>query len=105
MPADRPVILLTGFGPFPGVAANATSLLVPRIGLAARHAFPGVAIVSHILPTEWDAGLHVVRELYANLRPEIALHFGVSGRARGFEIEARGRNHCNPTQRLPTPPR
>lgn len=98
MPADRPVILLTGFGPFPGIVANATSLLVPQIASAARRAFPGATIVSHILPTEWAAGLHAVNELYANLHPEIALHFGVSGRAAGFEIEARGRNHCNASQ-------
>ncbi len=98
MPQERPVILLTGFGPFPGVPANATSILVPRIADAARRAFPRVTIAAHILPTEWSTGLRVVDALYADLAPEIALHFGVSGRATGFEIETRGRNRCNQTQ-------
>ena len=95
---ERPVILLTGFGPFPGVPANATTILVPRIAEAARRAFAGSVIVSHIVPTEWGAGLNVVDQLYRDLRPEIALHFGVSSRATGFEIETRGRNKCHRSQ-------
>ncbi|MGE0767212.1 MAG: hypothetical protein AB7L90_12170 [Hyphomicrobiaceae bacterium] len=94
-PLDRPVVLITGFGPFPTVAANATSLLVPRIAQAARRAIPGVAIAAHILPTEWEAGLASVGTLTRRLRPIVTLHFGVSSRAKGFEIETRGRNHCS----------
>ena len=97
-PQDRPVILLTGFGPFPGVPANATTILVPRIADAARRAFAGSAIVARILPTEWSAGLDLCGDLYRSLRPELVVHFGVSGRATGFEIETRGRNRCNPSQ-------
>lgn len=91
----RPLILLTGFGPFPTVAANATSLLVPRISQAAERAFSGADFACHILPTEWGAGLSSVAHLYLRLEPEIALHFGVSSRANGFEIETRGRNRCS----------
>ncbi len=98
MSRERPVILLTGFGPFPGVPANATTILVPRIALAARRAFAGAEIVSDIVPTEWDAGLHVATELYRDWRPDIALHFGVSRKATGFEIETRGRNKCQQSQ-------
>lgn len=88
----RTTVLLTGFGPFPSVPANATSLLVPRLAEAARAAFPGIAFETHTLPTEWAAGIHHLYELYEALTPTVALHFGVSSRARGFEIEARGRN-------------
>ena len=91
----RPTLLLTGFGPFPNVPANATAVLVPRIAQAAEHAFPGVRIACHILPTEWATGLHRVADLYRQLRPTAAIHFGVAGRASGFEIEARGRNVCS----------
>lgn len=93
--SGRPVVLLTGFGPFPTVAANATSLLVPRIAEAATRAFSGASITCHILPTEWGAGLSAVEHLYHRLAPSIALHFGVSGRAMGFEIETRARNLCS----------
>lgn len=88
----RTTVLLTGFGPFPSVPANATSLLVPRLAEAARAAFPGIAFETRTLPTEWAAGIEHLYGLYEGLTPTVALHFGVSSRARGFEIEARGRN-------------
>ena len=92
MANGRSTVLLTGFGPFPSVPANATSLLVPRIAEAARTAFPGIVFEVRTLPTEWAAGLAHLGELYDMLAPTVALHFGVSSRARGFEIEARGVN-------------
>lgn len=88
----RTTVLLTGFGPFPSVPANATSLLVPRLAEAARAAFPGIVFETRTLPTEWAAGIEHLYGLYEGLTPTVALHFGVSSRARGFEIEARGRN-------------
>ena len=95
MPLDRPTILLTGFGPFPSIAANATSVLVPRLAAAAAEAFAGTAVVHEILPTEWNAGLARAGILYREHLPVLALHFGVSSRATGFEIETRGRNYCS----------
>jgi pyroglutamyl-peptidase len=92
MANGRSTVLLTGFGPFPSVPANATSLLVPRIAEAARTAFPGIAFEVRTLPTEWAAGIDHLDHLYETIAPSVALHFGVSSRARGFEIEARGVN-------------
>lgn len=97
MAPSRPVLLLTGFGPFPRVPVNATSLLVPRIAEAANKAFAGVSVVCEIIPTEWRAGLARVDMLYAKHRPHVAIHFGVSGRASGFAVEARARNCCAPS--------
>jgi pyroglutamyl-peptidase len=95
MTTDRPTILLTGFGPFPGIAANATSVLVPRIAAAAREVFAGCRVETAVLPTEWQAGLDRVGRLYREVRPTLALHFGVAGKATGFEIETRARNVCS----------
>lgn len=95
MSTARPIILLTGFGPFPTIPANATGLLVPRLARAAASAFPGARIEAHILPTEWELGPQLACDLYRRLRPAVAVHFGVSSRATGFEIEARGRNACS----------
>ncbi len=91
---DRPTILLTGFGPFPSVGANATSVLVPPLAEAAQRALGGVRIAAYILPTEWASSLGLLQELIDDLRPTVALHFGVSSRATGFEVETRGRNVC-----------
>jgi pyroglutamyl-peptidase len=92
-PSDgRTVVLLTGFGPFPSVPVNATMTLVPRLAVAARTLFPGIHFLHAILPTEWDAAPDHVDKLVTRLKPDLVIHFGVSRRARGFEIEKRGRN-------------
>jgi pyroglutamyl-peptidase len=91
----RTTVLLTGFGPFPRVAVNATMTLVPRLAQAARCLFPGTRFVAEILPTEWVAAPVLVDSLVARHRPDIMLHFGVSSRARGLEIETRARNNRN----------
>ena len=85
-------VLLTGFGPFPGVPVNASAELARELAEAANRAFPGVEVVAAYLPTEWAEGRSELRGLLKRLAPDIALHFGVSERARGFEIEARGHN-------------
>ena len=90
----RTTVLLTGFGPFPSVTSNATMMLVPRLAAATRLIFPSTRIVAAILPTEWHAAPARVERLIAQHRPDLMIHFGVSHRARGFEIEARGRNAC-----------
>jgi len=92
----RTQVLLTGFGPFPGVPVNATMRLVPAVAQAAARAFPDVRVASEILPTEWAAAPRRLVPLLAELAPDLVLHFGVSSRARGFEIEARARNACTP---------
>lgn len=92
----RPTVLLTGFGAFPGVPINATGELVPRLAHAARERF-SVVLITEILPTEWRRAPERLTALIARHNPDIALHFGVSHRARGFAIEARGVNVCAPS--------
>lgn len=90
--ARRPVILLTGFGPFPSVPENASSLLVPELAEKVARRFRSHTVTPVILPTEWAAAPETVISLLAEHAPVVALHFGVSSRARGFEIELRGHN-------------
>ena len=79
----RRTILLTGFGPFPGVAENATSKLVPALAAAAREAFAEHAFLSEILDTAWDSAPARVAALLAHHKPHLALHFGVAREAQG----------------------
>jgi len=96
MRRQRPVILLTGFGPFPGVPENASAELVRALGKAAPKHFPEFRVWTAILPTEWRAGPAKAGELIASIKPTIALHFGVSRQASGFTIETRGVNFALP---------
>jgi pyroglutamyl-peptidase len=95
LPNDgRTTVLLTGFGPFPSVPVNATMMLLPQLAVALPRLFPGVHFVTDILPTEWAAAPKRSASLRRRAKPDLVVHFGVSSRARGFEIERRARNVC-----------
>lgn len=87
-------VLLTGFGPFPGMPANATRELVPVLARRARLRFAGVQVRSALLPTEWVRGPQHASSALERAQPDIVIHFGVSERAAGFVIERRGVNVC-----------
>ena len=93
----RMTVLITGFGPFPGVPVNATMRLVPELAHAAARQFPGLSIAHEVLATEWTAAPKRLEPLLADLAPDLVLHYGVSPRARGFEVEMRARNLCSVT--------
>jgi pyroglutamyl-peptidase len=90
-------VLITGFGPFPGVPVNATMRLVPELAEAATRAFAGAHIAAAVLETEWLAAPRRLDGLLAETMPGLVLHFGVSSRARGFEVESRAHNACIPS--------
>jgi pyroglutamyl-peptidase len=90
----RTTVLITGFGPFPGVPVNATMRLVPELAQAGVRRFAGVRIATAVLATEWAAAPRRLEALLEEIEPDLVLHFGVSSRARGFEVEARAQNAC-----------
>jgi pyroglutamyl-peptidase len=90
----RTTVLITGFGPFPGVPVNATMRLVPELAERAARMFAGVRTATAILATEWATAPQRLDHLLSEVEPDLALHFGVSARARGFEIETRASNRC-----------
>jgi len=85
-------VLLTGFGPFPGVARNASADLAGELACLARRRHPQVQFVEHILPVDWNEAPLALSRLLLSHRPSIALHFGVSARATGFVLETLARN-------------
>ena len=98
MSKSRTTVLLTGFGPFPAQPVNVTMKLVPQVTAEAQRLFPDIRFKAAILPTEWISAPRVLGELIDAHDPDVAVHFGISSRARGFEIEARGRNVCGDTE-------
>lgn len=72
-------LLITGFGPFPGVPVNPTEALVTALAAA----FPR-EVQAVILPTEWGV-LHHLTNLAAEANT--VLMFGVASRARRTRYE------------------
>jgi pyroglutamyl-peptidase len=90
----KPRVLLTGFGPFPGVRVNASGVLARRLAVTARRQFGGLAVTSAQVPTEWLRGPRYVQAVWGRVQPDLVLHFGVSSKAEGFVIERQGANAC-----------
>lgn len=96
MTSQRPTVLLTGFGAFPGIPANATETLVPQLAAAARERFPDYDFVEAVLPVDWQRAPELLQSLLKANAPRLALHFGVSRSAEDFRIERVSRNVCEP---------
>ena len=90
----RPRVLLTGFGPFPGVADNPSGWLAEA--LAARPRGQDWDVQCAVLPTEWAAIAALAPRLHADLQPHVMIHFGVSARARKLQIERVAHNRAEP---------
>jgi pyroglutamyl-peptidase len=93
---SRPTILLTGFGPFPGVAKNVSAELIEALALVAAKRFPKRQVIAHVLPTEWQTAPMQLAALYKMHTPMLVLHFGVSKQATGFCIETQAHNTHGP---------
>ena len=91
------IVLLTGFGPFPGTPENVSAGLVRAVSRRAQRQFSPHRFHTSILPTEWSAAPERVAALIARLSPKVALHFGVANDAQGFRIETRAQNACRMT--------
>jgi pyroglutamyl-peptidase len=92
---ERPRILLTGFGPFPGVPTNPSAWLAETLaeGLPAPDLHG--RIQARIFPTEWQAAA-LVADLCETLQPHVMIHFGVSEHAKTFRIEHSAHNRTAP---------
>jgi pyroglutamyl-peptidase len=87
-------VLVTGFGPFPGVPYNASASLVHA--LAEDSFSPGIEVATEIIPVVWAGARAAVSQAIARIKPHAVLHFGVSKRAAAFEVETRAFNVSGP---------
>src|SRR5580692_8472147 len=84
-------VLLTGFGPFPGVPFNPSAVLVKALARRRRPAFVGIARTTHVFATTYEAVDRDLTKLFAQ-KPDIILMFGLAGSRRHVCIETRARN-------------
>ncbi len=88
----RPRILVTGFGPFPGMVFNASEALVEDLKTRKPFSRRVGQVHTAILPTDWRKAPEIAGALLDEVQPDAVLHFGVSRRTRAFEIETRAFN-------------
>jgi pyroglutamyl-peptidase len=93
---SRTRILLTGFGPFPGIADNPSARLVETLAGARSFAPRDCELHTQVLPTEWGAVGTLVPQLLNSLQPHVTIHFGVSPQARSLRIERSAHNSILP---------
>jgi pyroglutamyl-peptidase len=90
--SDKPRILITGFGAFPGAPYNPTTPLVERLLRLRRPAFDGVELSSHIFHVTYATVDRELPELLRKHRPHALLMFGLAARTPYLRIETRARN-------------
>ncbi len=84
-------VLLTGFGPFPGVPLNPSALLVKALARRRRPAFAAITRTTHVFATAYEAVDRDLPKLFAQ-KPDIILMFGLAGSRRHVCIETRARD-------------
>lgn len=88
----RPLrLLVTAFGPFPGVPLNPSEAAARRMLGLRRPALAGVEITFRVLPTRWDA-LEGLADLVARGGYDGVLMLGVAARRRQVTLERRAVN-------------
>jgi pyroglutamyl-peptidase len=90
--SDKPRILITGFGAFPGAPYNPTMPLVERLMRLRRPAFDDVGLSSHIFHVTYATVDRELPGLLKEHRPHALLMFGLAARTSFLRIETRARN-------------
>ncbi|MGV1015072.1 MAG: hypothetical protein ACOYB4_08900 [Methyloceanibacter sp.] len=85
-----PRVLITGFGPFPGVPDNPSAWLAQT--LAGQTRGLDCQLQAQVFPTDWDTVATLTPPLFESLKPEIMIHFGLNRRAQGLRIERSAHN-------------
>lgn len=91
---QRDTILLTGFGPFPGMPRNVSERFVSKLAHLAARRFSAHRVVARILPTEWERAPAKLEAMVERERPKLVLHFGVSSQADSYVLETLAHNTC-----------
>ena len=86
------IILLTGFGAFPGARSNPTAEIVRRLARSRRLALLGVKVEARILPVVYGLVEAELRALIVETRPDVIIHLGLAGRRKALSVETRAVN-------------
>jgi pyroglutamyl-peptidase len=106
-------VLITGFGPFPGVRFNPTARLAAALAAVRRPGLENVVRIAHVFQTSYAAIERALPALLSEVRPDVILLFGLATRTPYLRIETRALNRrsalfadargCRPTDSAITP--
>ncbi len=85
-------LLVTGFGPYPGVVRNPTAVLARRIAADPRLKRAGIAAAAHVFEVSYAAVARDLPRLVGENRPDAILLLGLAPRERMLRVELRGEN-------------
>lgn len=88
-------LLITGFGPFPGMARNPSGEIARRIAASPRWRYLGVDTRAALLTTSYAALEDELEPLLQADDFDALLMIGVSGRAKRVHIERRAANRAS----------
>ena len=90
-------LLVTGFGPFPGAAANPTQAALRLLARDHARAFArrGVELRTEVLPVVYEGAQARVAALVADFAPHAILHLGLAARRPRLTLETRARNRLS----------
>jgi pyroglutamyl-peptidase len=91
------VILVTGFGAFPGAPTNPSAAILVRLERhRSRLARLGLSLKTALLPVVFDHIGPVLEAAVAAAQPDAILHLGLAGRRRAMSVETRAINRAGP---------
>ncbi|MEM8837732.1 MAG: hypothetical protein AAGE89_06540 [Pseudomonadota bacterium] len=100
MTQTQPKLLITGFSRFPGAPVNPTERLIEWLmaddwGNFAADRTPEVKPDLHfrLLATDYRKVDQELAAIKTTIQPDIAIFFGLSAEATGFQLETTARNH------------
>ncbi|MEJ1936588.1 hypothetical protein WDZ92_40875, partial [Nostoc sp. NIES-2111] len=94
---EHPVrLLVTGFGPYPGVPANPTGVLARGIAASPRLRLAGIGSKAKVFETTYAGIGKALGKALERGNPDVCLHLGLAPRARQVRIEVRAENRARP---------
>jgi pyroglutamyl-peptidase len=85
-------VLITGFGPFPGMPRNPSGTIATQLAWLRRPALQNLTRAAHLFPTSYAAVDRDLPKLMVKHRPKILIMFGVAGRTTFMRVETVARN-------------
>jgi pyroglutamyl-peptidase len=84
-------ILATGFSVFPGAPENPTAWVMAELERTGWQP-AGARLVTRTLPVRFDMWERGYQPLLAEFKPDVAIAFGLSAKAKGMTLESTARN-------------